>query len=61
MASRSVTFRLKQGSALERYLERAPAKTTSDKLHELAAAHEAVMAHVERTESPVRAKLVGRV
>jgi hypothetical protein len=43
IASRSVTFRLQPGSALERYLDAATAKSVSAKLHELAAAHEAVM------------------
>lgn len=40
MASKSVTFRLKSGSALERLLNSEPAQTVTDRLHELAAAHE---------------------
>ncbi len=41
--SEHVTFRLQPGSALERYVKASTAKNTTAKLHELAAAYEAVM------------------
>lgn len=48
MASKSVTFRLKSGSALDRLLSAAPKQSATDKLHELAAAHEVAMMLLKR-------------
>lgn len=43
-----ITIRLKNGSPLARYMEKSTAKNATEKLHELAAAHEAVMSVVQR-------------
>lgn len=39
--SRTIHVRVKEGSALERLIEKSQLKTPADVLHEMAAAHEA--------------------